>query len=63
MKIKYDPSLGEGILISVTSNHDMIQVLNYCLMYAKYYIYIQQLYNNNAVDLFAYLDQLKQHWG
>ncbi len=38
---------------------DVIEVLNYCVLLAKYYIYIQRLYNNKKLDLFAYMSQLK----
>ncbi len=38
---------------------DVIEVLNYCVLCAKYYIYMQRLYNNNKLDLFAYMSQLK----
>ncbi len=44
VKIKYDPSLEEGIPFGFASNHEMIQVVNYCVIYAKYFIYIQRLY-------------------
>ncbi len=39
-----------------------MQVLNFCILYAKYYIYIQHLFNNNTLDLYLYtcLNQLKQ---
>ncbi len=29
-------------------------------LYVKYYIYIQRLFNNNTVDLYTCLTQLKQ---
>ncbi len=35
-------------------------VLKFCILYAKYYIYIQYLFNNNMLDLYACLIQLKQ---
>ncbi len=41
-------------------NSDVMQVLNFCILYTKYYIYIQRLFNNNKLDLYACLDQLKQ---
>ncbi len=37
-----------------------MQVLNFCILYAKYYVYIQHLFNNNTLDLYACLAQLKQ---
>ncbi|MBL0687369.1 MAG: D-glycero-beta-D-manno-heptose 1-phosphate adenylyltransferase [Sulfurospirillum sp.] len=35
-------------------------VLNYCILYSKYYIYVQRLYNNNYLDLYTCLTRLKQ---
>ncbi len=37
-----------------------MQVLNFCILYAKYYIYIQRLFINNTLDLYTCLNQLKQ---
>ncbi len=37
-----------------------MQVLNYCILYAKRYIYIQRLFNNNTLDLYDCLTQIKQ---
>ncbi len=37
-----------------------MQVVNFCILYAKYYIYIQRLFNNNTLCLYACLTQLKQ---
>ncbi len=37
-----------------------MQVLHFCILYAKYYIYIQHLFNNNTLDLYTCLTQLKQ---
>ncbi len=37
-----------------------MQVLNFCILYAKYYIYIQRLFNNNTLDLYTWLNQIKQ---
>ncbi len=37
-----------------------MQVLNICILYAKYYIYIQRLFNNNTLDLYPCLHQFKQ---
>ncbi len=34
--------------------------LNFYTLYAKYYIYIQRLFNNNTLDLYVCLTQLKQ---
>ncbi len=37
-----------------------MQVFNFCILYAKYYIYIQHLFNNNTLDLYTCLNQFKQ---
>ncbi len=37
-----------------------MKVLNFGILYAKYYIYIQWLINNNTLDLYACLTQKKQ---
>ncbi len=34
-------------------------VLNYCILNAKYYIYIQRLFNQKKLDVYAYLTLLK----
>ncbi len=31
----------------------------FCILYAKYYIYVQHLFNNNTFDLYVCLIQLK----
>ncbi len=36
-----------------------IQVLNYCMLRTKYYIYIHRLYNQNNLDIHSCLAQLK----
>ncbi len=37
-----------------------MQVLHFCILYVKYYIYIQRFFNDNTFDLYACLIQLKQ---
>ncbi len=48
------------ILFDFPSNSDVMQVLNLCILYAKYYIYIQRLFINDTLDLYPCLIQLKQ---
>ncbi len=50
--------LNECIIFGFPGDSDVIEVLNYCLLYTKYYIYIQCLYNYK-LDLFVYMFQLK----
>ncbi len=37
-----------------------MQVLNICILHAKYYIYIQHIFNNSILELYTCLTQLKQ---
>ncbi len=37
-----------------------MQVLNFCILYAKYYIFIQSVFNDNTLDLYDCLTQLRQ---
>ncbi len=48
------------ILFGFPLNNGVMHVLNFCTLYAKYYIYIQRLFNNNTLDLYVCLTQLKQ---
>ncbi len=50
----------ECIIFGFPFNNDVMHVLNLCVLYAKYYIYIQCLFNNNTLDLYICLTQLKQ---
>ncbi len=38
---------------------DDIRVLNYSILYTKYYIFIQRLFNNNELDLYVCQTQIK----
>ncbi len=38
-------------------------VLNYYILYSKYYIYIQRLYDNYYLDLYTCLTQLNHVFG
>ncbi len=57
--IKNSPILEGCIIFGFPSNNEAIQVLNVCLLYTKYYIYIQCLFHCNKLDLYACLTQLK----
>ncbi len=45
----------ECILFGFPLNNDVMHLLNFCILYAKYYIYIQCLFNNNTLDLYVCL--------
>ncbi len=57
--IRHVDHLQENILFGFVSSNGIIDVLNYCILYAKYYIYIQSLSNQNKLDVYAYLTLLK----
>ena len=52
--------LDEHILFGFPSNCDIVTVLNFCVLFAKWYIYCKKLNNNNDFDLYEYQVQLKQ---
>ncbi len=58
--IRNSQVIEECILFGFPPNSDVMQVLNFCMLYAKYYIYVQRLFNNNTLDLYTCLNQLKQ---
>ncbi len=58
--IRNSQVIEECILFGFPSNSDVMQVLNFCILYAKYYIHIEHLFNNNILDLYTCLNQLKQ---
>ncbi len=47
---QYD-DLEECILMGFSETSDDIFVLNYCIIYTKYYIFIQRLFNKYELDL------------
>ncbi len=58
--IKNSQVIEECLLFGFPSTSDVMQVLNFCILYAKYYIYIQRLFNTNTPDHYTCLNQLKQ---
>ena len=50
----------EIIIFGMPDPSDVIKVLNYCILTAKFYIYKQRLFNNNEIDFYTYLIELKQ---
>ncbi len=47
-----------GQLITPETSDDIL-VLNYCILYTKYYIFIQRLFNKNELDLYVCQTQVK----
>ncbi len=41
-------------------NSNDILTLHFCILYAKYYIYIHKLSNSNKIDFLNFLSYLKQ---
>ncbi len=51
--------LQENIWYGFVGSNGITDVSNYCILYAKYYIYIQRLFNQNKYDVYARLTLLK----
>lgn len=51
--------LAECILFGFQSEGEIFQVLNYCILLAKHYIYCQRIHNDNKIDFYQYLVHLK----
>ena len=49
----------ECIIFGFQGKGTVIEVLNYCILLCKYYIYKQRLYGDNKLDLYEFLVQLK----
>ncbi len=50
----------ECVLFGFPGNSNDILKLNFCILYAKYYIYIKKLSNSNKIDFLNFLTYLKQ---
>ncbi len=50
----------ECTLYGYPGEEDIIQILNYCVLLAKYFIYTNKLNDNNTLDLYSYLVLLKR---
>lgn len=50
----------ECILFGYPGQNDIITVLNYCILIAKYFIYINKMLGKNEFDMYSYLIILKQ---
>ena len=51
----------ECILFGYPGECDLIKTINYCILTAKYFVYIRKLFNNNDLDFYQYLVLLKHH--
>ena len=54
-----ESELEECILFGFPNSDDDTIALNYCILCAKYYVYIQRLVNENRIDFYEFLVQLK----
>ncbi len=52
-------NLEECILFGFQIEGDIFNVLNYCTLKAKFNIYCPRIYNNNTINRFQYLIELK----
>ncbi len=52
-------TLAESILFGFQSEGEIFNVINYCILLAKYYIYCQKIHNNNKIDFYQYLAHLR----
>ncbi len=57
LQLKCSPILEECIIFSFPEGNisirEEISVINFCIIYIKYYIYFQRLFNNNLLDVNA----------
>ena len=51
--------LEECILFGFPIEGEIFDVLNHCILIAKFYIYRQRLFNDNDIDFFSFLVELK----
>jgi len=63
LQLQNIPILEECILFGYPycspDTHEKTDVINFCIIYAKYYIYIQRLFNNNYLEVYACQVQIK----
>ncbi len=63
-KLEREVHIHESILFGFPGTSDGVIVINYCLLYAKYHIYLEKLKDKNKkpvfnVDFLGYLSYLK----
>ena len=52
-------NLEENVIFGFQSDDDLFKVLNHCALIAKFYIYRKKMFNNNDIDFYDYLYELK----
>ncbi len=55
----HSESLEVYILFGFQIEGDIFNVLNYCILLAKFHIYFQRIHNNTVINLLQYLIELK----
>ena len=58
--ITIQDSLEEHILFGYPGNSDVEIVLNFCILFAKWFIHCNKINDSNDIDLYEYLVRLKQ---
>ena len=58
--IAIEDTLEEHILFGYPGNSDVETVLNFCVLFAKWYIYCKKINENNDIDLYEYLVKLRE---
>ena len=53
-------TLEEHMLFGYPGNSDVEMVLNYCILYGKWFIFCQKIHERNTIEIYDYLIQLKQ---
>ncbi len=53
-------SLDERILFGFPEEDNLVYVMNFCIIFAKYFIYITKICGSNTFDFYTYNVQLKQ---
>ena len=51
--------LDESIIFGFQIMEEEFKVLNYCILYAKFYIYKHKIWGDNEIHLYEYLCELK----
>ena len=52
-------TIEEYLLFGYLGNSDIELVLNYCMLYGKWYIYSKKIHERNDIDFYDFLVQLK----
>ncbi len=63
--MREEDHIHESIFFGFPGSSDGVNVINYCILYAKYYIYLEKLKDNNKkpsfnLDFLGYLCYLKE---